>query len=198
MQRLVTFAAPSLIRLHQPLSTLLPQATCPARSFPTRAMASATGPKPPAAAFEPTIFDKILAKEIPSKVVYEDDEVFAFEDINPQAPVHILLIPKRRIPMLSMAQESDKEILGTLMLKADVVAQKAGLENGYRIMSTSPGHLSISAMRAVLGQLTDCSGDAQSTMGRRGSKACTTSTCTVRFMHTFFVLLAIFNADLTR
>lgn len=90
----------------------------------------------PIAATEPTIFDKIIGKEIPANIVYEDEEVLAFHDINPQAPVHCLVIPKRRIAMLSMAKESDKEILGTLLLKANLVAEKLQLDEGYRVIST--------------------------------------------------------------
>lgn len=88
----------------------------------------------PPAAFEPTIFDKIIAKEIPAKIVYEDDDVLAFHDISPQAPVHILLIPKRRISMLSTATGADRDVLGNLMLKVDVVAKKAELSGGYRVL----------------------------------------------------------------
>lgn len=89
---------------------------------------------PPAAANQPTIFDKIIAKEIPAKIVYEDDDVMAFHDVAPQAPIHVLLIPKRRISMLSTAKESDKELLGNLMLKVDLVADRAGLAEGYRVI----------------------------------------------------------------
>lgn len=90
----------------------------------------------PKEATQPTIFDKIIAKEIAVDIVYEDDQVLAFHDINPQAPVHCLIIPKRRIAMLSMATLGDKEILGTLLLKANIVAQQLNLADGYRILST--------------------------------------------------------------
>lgn len=86
---------------------------------------------------ESTIFDKIVAKEIPSDIVYEDDECMAFKDISPQAPTHIVLIPKKRgnLAKLSLAQESDKAILGHLMYTAKIVAEKAGIaESGYRVV----------------------------------------------------------------
>lgn len=67
-----------------------------------------------------TIFDKIISKKIPAAIVYEDDEVLAIKDINPVAPVHVLMIPKNRgnLSMLSKAEEEDKAILGTLLYKA--------------------------------------------------------------------------------
>lgn len=83
---------------------------------------------------KPTIFEKIIAKEIPADIVYEDDESLAFRDVNPQAPIHILIIPKRRIPMLGMAEQSDKETLGHLMLVAAKVADKEQLDEGYRVL----------------------------------------------------------------
>lgn len=83
---------------------------------------------------KPTIFDKIISKEIPANIVYEDDYALAFHDINPQAPVHVLVIPKKRIPMLSMAKDDDQQILGHLMLTATKVAQIEGLDKGYRVL----------------------------------------------------------------
>ena len=80
----------------------------------------------------PTIFDKIISKQIPAKIIYEDEKCLAFNDINPQAPVHFLVIPKRRISMLSLVEESDKEILGHLMYVASLVAGKEKLDNGFR------------------------------------------------------------------
>lgn len=83
----------------------------------------------------PTIFDKILAGDIPADVVYEDEETLAFRDINPQAPVHLLVIPKRRIPTLSATEPADKELLGLLLLTASRVAALEGLaEDGYRVI----------------------------------------------------------------
>ncbi|KAI4457778.1 histidine triad hit protein [Holotrichia oblita] len=82
---------------------------------------------------KPTIFDKIISKEIPADIIYEDDGCLAFNDINPQAPVHFLVIPKKRIPMLDMANESDIEVLGRLMLVAKKLAQERA-PNGYRLV----------------------------------------------------------------
>ncbi|KAL5697653.1 14 kDa zinc-binding protein [Ranunculus cassubicifolius] len=84
----------------------------------------------------PTIFDKIISKEIPSTIVYEDDKVLAFHDINPQAPFHVLVIPKFRdgLSQLSKAEEKHKEVLGELLYAAKVVAEKAGLSRGYRVV----------------------------------------------------------------
>jgi histidine triad (HIT) family protein len=65
-----------------------------------------------------TIFEKIVAREIPAKIVWEDDEALAFEDINPQAPVHVLIVPKKVIPRLGEATEKDRAILGKLLLIA--------------------------------------------------------------------------------
>ncbi|VFQ67469.1 unnamed protein product [Cuscuta campestris] len=85
----------------------------------------------------PTIFDKIINKEIPANIVYEDDQVLAFRDINPQAPVHILLIPKVKdgLSGLSKAEEKHCEILGRLFYTAKLVAKQEGLdENGFRLV----------------------------------------------------------------
>ncbi len=82
-----------------------------------------------------TIFTQIINKEIPADIVYEDDICLAFKDINPQAPVHVLLIPKKEIVSMAMVEFKDKEILGHLMVKASEVASILGLaENGYRIV----------------------------------------------------------------
>ncbi|GJQ68888.1 hypothetical protein Trydic_g6083 [Trypoxylus dichotomus] len=82
---------------------------------------------------KPTIFDKIISKEIPADIIYEDDNCLAFNDINPQAPVHFLVIPKKRIPMLETADESDVQILGTLMLVAKKLAHERA-PNGFRLV----------------------------------------------------------------
>lgn len=81
-----------------------------------------------------TIFGKILRNEIPCKFIYEDDKVVAFNDVNPQAPVHFLVIPRIPIPSLSEASDEDAEILGHLMLTARKVAKDQGLDNGYRLV----------------------------------------------------------------
>ena len=81
-----------------------------------------------------TIFSKIINKQIPADIVYEDDLSLAFRDINPQAPVHILIIPKKTIPQLNDAEGSDQELLGHLMLVANKVAEKEGVADGYRLV----------------------------------------------------------------
>ena len=81
-----------------------------------------------------TIFGKIIRREIPADIVYEDDLALAFKDITPQAPVHILVIPKKPIPQISEAQVEDQGLLGHLLLTAQKVASEAGLTNGYRLV----------------------------------------------------------------
>jgi histidine triad (HIT) family protein len=81
------------------------------------------------------IFSRIVSKEIPADILYEDDECVAFRDINPQAPKHIVVIPRRRIAMLSDAKESDAMLLGKLMLAAAEAARIENLDAGYRILS---------------------------------------------------------------
>ena len=81
-----------------------------------------------------TIFSKIIRQEIPVDIVYEDDLALAFKDIHPQAPVHILVIPKKPIPTLADAESQDHALLGHLLLTAKRVAKEAGLENGYRVV----------------------------------------------------------------
>ena len=77
-----------------------------------------------------TLFEKIIAREIPAQIVYEDDRVLAFRDINPQAPTHALMVPKKPIPRLAEAKTEDQELLGYLLLKAAEVAGKLGLDKG--------------------------------------------------------------------
>lgn len=67
---------------------------------------------------EITIFDKIISKEIPADIIYEDNECLAFNDINPQAPTHFLVIPKKRIPLLDDAKEEDKTVCTTFFLSS--------------------------------------------------------------------------------
>lgn len=81
-----------------------------------------------------TIFGKIIRRQIPADIVYEDDLALAFKDVQPQAPVHILVIPKKPIVKLSDTQESDRDLLGHLLLTAKRVAEEAGLSNGYRVV----------------------------------------------------------------
>jgi histidine triad (HIT) family protein len=82
-----------------------------------------------------TLFEKIVAREIPATIMYEDEMVLAFRDIKPQAPTHVLVIPKKPIPRISEAQPEDHQVLGHLMLKAAAVARSLGLEKtGYRLV----------------------------------------------------------------
>ncbi|MBD1926598.1 histidine triad nucleotide-binding protein [Trichocoleus sp. FACHB-90] len=81
-----------------------------------------------------TIFSKIIRREIPADIVYEDDLALAFKDIQPQAPVHILVIPKKPIPQLADAESQDHALMGHLLLTVKRVAEQAGLSNGYRVV----------------------------------------------------------------
>lgn len=82
-----------------------------------------------------TIFSKIVAKEIPADIVYEDDTVLAFRDINPQAPTHILIIPKREIPTANDLSETDEVLVGHMFVIATKIAREQGIaESGYRLM----------------------------------------------------------------
>ncbi len=81
-----------------------------------------------------TIFTKIINKEIPAAIVYEDDLCLAFRDINPQAPVHILIIPKKPIPKLNDAGAADQKLLGHLMLVANKVADAEGVADAFRLV----------------------------------------------------------------
>jgi histidine triad (HIT) family protein len=86
------------------------------------------------------IFCRIIRKEIPAKAVFEDDEALAFEDIRPQAPVHILLIPKEHVASLNELPEGREGLMGSLLAKARNIARMKGIDqNGYRIvLNTAP------------------------------------------------------------
>lgn len=82
-----------------------------------------------------TIFGKILRGEIPCDKVYEDEDVLAFRDINPAAPTHVLIIPKKHIPTVADATEADQAVLGKLVLTATKIARVEGIaEDGYRLV----------------------------------------------------------------
>ena len=82
-----------------------------------------------------TLFEKIIAREIPASIVYEDDLVLAFKDINPGAPTHVLIVPKKPIPRIAEAQAADQQVLGHLLLKAAEIAKQLGLtQGGYRLV----------------------------------------------------------------
>lgn len=81
-----------------------------------------------------TIFGKIIRREIPASIVYEDDLCLAFRDINPQAPTHVLLVPKKEIDMLSAATTEDQALLGHMMLAAGKVARQLGVGDTFRLV----------------------------------------------------------------
>lgn len=81
-----------------------------------------------------TIFAKIIRREIPANIIYEDELCLAFRDVSPQAPVHVLLIPKKPISQLSQAEDQDQALLGHLLLIAKKIAQQEKLDRGYRLV----------------------------------------------------------------
>lgn len=83
------------------------------------------------------VFCKIVNGEIPSSKEYEDEEILAFRDINPQAPQHILIIPKSHIENLAKAKDDDYKVLGRCQLVAKVVAEKLGIEQSFRLLTAS-------------------------------------------------------------
>ncbi len=87
-----------------------------------------------------TIFKRIIDREIPAKIVYEDDRCLAFEDVNPQAPVHILVIPKKEIPSLADLTEDDAALAGHLLVIVRKLAGERDLGDGYRVVvNCGPG-----------------------------------------------------------
>ena len=80
------------------------------------------------------LFCKIVEGEIPSNKVYEDDEILAFYDVDPQAPVHFLIVPKKHIVSLDETSEEDAALMAHIMLKIKEIAKLAGLDNGYRVV----------------------------------------------------------------
>ncbi len=87
-----------------------------------------------------TIFGKIIRREIPADIVYEDDLALGFRDVNPQAPIHILIIPKQPIPKLEAANDSDQSLLGHLLLTAKKIAIQENLIRGYRVVINNGEH----------------------------------------------------------
>lgn len=82
-----------------------------------------------------TLFEKIAAREIPARIAAESDEWLAFHDVNPQAPVHVLIVPKRAIPRLDQATDEDAALLGRMLLAARGIAKSLGIsESGFRIV----------------------------------------------------------------
>jgi histidine triad (HIT) family protein len=85
-----------------------------------------------------TLFEKIAAREIPAKIIQEDEDLIVLHDINPQAPVHVLVVPKKAIPRLAQATAEDGKLLGKLLLKAQEMAKSLGVaESGFRIVINS-------------------------------------------------------------
>lgn len=82
-----------------------------------------------------TIFKKIIDKEIPAKIVYEDEHCLAFHDVSPQAPVHVLVIPKKEIVSLAELSAEDEALCGRLLLVIQKVAAQVGLTGGYRVVA---------------------------------------------------------------
>jgi len=88
-----------------------------------------------------TLFEKIIARQIPADIVYEDELVLAFRDIKPHAPTHVLIVPKKPIVRIADAQPEDEKVLGHLLLKAAGVAAKLGLKTtGYRLVINNGPH----------------------------------------------------------
>jgi histidine triad (HIT) family protein len=83
---------------------------------------------------EKTLFQKICDRELPADIVYEDADVVAFRDIAPQAPTHVLLVPRKPIPRVAEAAAEDQAVLGKLLLKAAELAKQLGLANGFRLV----------------------------------------------------------------
>lgn len=81
-----------------------------------------------------TIFAKIIRREIPATIVYEDEHCLAFRDVNPQAPTHVLLVPKEEIPRLADATPAQKAVLGHLMWAAGEVARQLGVDDAFRLV----------------------------------------------------------------
>jgi histidine triad (HIT) family protein len=84
-----------------------------------------------------TLFKRIIDRKIPADIIYEDDDCLAFRDINPQAPVHVLIIPKKEIASLTEATDADEQLLGHLLIVARKLAAELGLKAGYRVVANS-------------------------------------------------------------
>ena len=88
-----------------------------------------------------TLFEKIRDREIPADIIHEDDDCLAFRDISPQAPVHVLVVPKRVIPRIVMARSDDQSLLGRLLLAAAEIARNEGIaDTGYRVVINHGPH----------------------------------------------------------
>jgi histidine triad (HIT) family protein len=88
-----------------------------------------------------TIFSRIIAKEIPADIVFQDDRVTAFRDINPQAPTHILIVPNKEIPSANDVTEADEAVLGHMLVVAKQIAEQQGIaSSGYRLLINCGEH----------------------------------------------------------
>ena len=88
-----------------------------------------------------TLFEKIIAREIPADIVFEDDQCLAFRDISPQTPVHILIIPKKAVARIAAAQADDQRLLGHLLLTAADIARRENIAtSGYRLVINNGSH----------------------------------------------------------
>jgi histidine triad (HIT) family protein len=87
-----------------------------------------------------TLFEKIIAREIPAKIAHEDDRCIAIHDMQPQAPVHVLVIPKKPLPRIGEANPDDEALLGHLLLTAASLAQQLNLAAGYRVVINNGPH----------------------------------------------------------
>ncbi|HEY0790545.1 MAG TPA: histidine triad nucleotide-binding protein [Chthoniobacterales bacterium] len=88
-----------------------------------------------------TLFERLIARELPATVAYEDEEFFAFHDLHPQAPVHVLIVPKRAIARIGQATEEDAGLLGRLLLTAQRLAGTLGVaDSGYRLVLNNGRH----------------------------------------------------------
>lgn len=88
----------------------------------------------------PTLFQRILAGEIPARIAWQDDQAFAIHDINPQAPVHLLVIPKKPLARVALAQAGDEALLGHLLMAAAQLARDLDLGQGYRLVINNGPH----------------------------------------------------------
>ena len=82
-----------------------------------------------------TVFKKIIDRQIPAEIVYEDEQALVFKDIRPQAPVHLIVIPKKEIPTVNNISEADEALVGHLFVVMQKVAQQLGLAGGYRVVT---------------------------------------------------------------
>jgi histidine triad (HIT) family protein len=88
-----------------------------------------------------TLFEKIIAREIPARIIKEDNELIVFHDNNPQAPTHVLVVPKKPLPRIGAAGSEDVELLGKLLLAAQETAKKLGIaDSGFRIVINHGSH----------------------------------------------------------